>query len=255
MKIEKVFEDKNILVVNKPSGLVVNKSETAREETLQDQLADYFQLNDLGIGDRAGIVHRLDRQTSGLLAVAKSKKVFEFLQEQFRMRQVNKEYIGLVHGFLKDSQGSISGNIGRIGKFGKFGVVHEGREAETDYKVINRYSFKEDKFNETVDALSLNKNRINYLGVNARNYTLVKIVPKSGRTHQIRVHLKSMGNSVVSDNLYTSNKLLKFDLAWCSRLFLHASYLSFRPLRSKSVLEFKLDLPNDLKESLNFLNR
>ena len=78
MKFGKVFEDENVLVVDKPSGLVVNRSETIREETLQDQLVNYFQLRDLGIGDRVGIVHRLDRETSGLLVVAKKQKVFDY---------------------------------------------------------------------------------------------------------------------------------------------------------------------------------
>src|SRR3990170_6415133 len=99
MKLEIVFEDSEILVVDKPAGLVVNRSETVKEETLQDLLSEYFNLgSSLGIGDRAGIVHRLDRETSGLLIVAKTKIAFENLQDQFRERKVEKEYVCLAHG-------------------------------------------------------------------------------------------------------------------------------------------------------------
>src|SRR3989344_965169 len=99
MKLEIVFEDSEILIVDKLAGLVVNRSQTAKEETLQDQLSVYFNLgNDLGVGDRAGIVHRLDRETSGLLIVAKTKIAFETLQDQFRERKVEKEYVCLAHG-------------------------------------------------------------------------------------------------------------------------------------------------------------
>ncbi|KKR61076.1 MAG: Pseudouridine synthase [Candidatus Curtissbacteria bacterium GW2011_GWA2_40_31] len=103
MLFKVIFEDEQILVVDKPAGLVVNRSETNRQETLQDQLVDYFKLgHDLGIGDRAGIVHRLDRETSGVLVVAKTQKAFDFLQKQFKDRKIKKEYVALVHGFVKE---------------------------------------------------------------------------------------------------------------------------------------------------------
>src|SRR3989339_914272 len=99
MLFKVIFEDEQILVVDKPAGLVVNRSQTNEGETLQDQLCEYFQLgDDLGIGDRAGIVHRLDRETSGVLVVAKTQRAFEILQSQFKDRSVKKEYTTLVHG-------------------------------------------------------------------------------------------------------------------------------------------------------------
>src|SRR4030042_5404723 len=114
MKLKIIFKDDQILVVEKPTGLVVNRSETIREETLQDQLAFYFHLDkSLGVGDRAGIVHRLDRETSGLLLVAKTQKAFDFLQRQFKERKVAKEYVALVHDFVKDKSGSVVSDIGR----------------------------------------------------------------------------------------------------------------------------------------------
>src|SRR3989344_2586017 len=126
MKLAKIiFEDEEILVVNKKAQVVVNKSQTFQEETLQDELGEYFGLKDgdLGIGERAGIVHRLDRETSGLILVAKTQKTFENLQAQFKNREVEKEYTALVHGHLREQAGIIEAKIERIGKFGKFGIA------------------------------------------------------------------------------------------------------------------------------------
>lgn len=249
-----VFENDDFLVVDKPSRLTVNKSETSKEETLQDQLSKYFKLaqGDLGIGDRAGIVHRLDRETSGLLVIAKTRKYFDFLQSEFKERRVEKEYIALVHGKVTEEAGVISGDLGRVGKFGKFGIVHGGREALTEFTVINR--FQKDKIwidsslNEAGAFLS--RPRINYLKTNALNYSQLKLKPKTGRTHQIRVHLKSIGHPVVSDLIYAPSKLIKFDLLWCPRLFLHSRRLCFSGPKSKKNFDFKSDLPNDLKNAM-----
>ena len=162
MKFEIVFENDNVLVVNKQSGIIVNRSETSKDGTLQDELSNYFSLKsgDLGIGDRAGIVHRLDRETSGLLVVAKTKKAFLNLQLQFKNRVVKKTYIALVHGNFLNGQGSIDAHIARIGKFGKFGVVRsnrredQGREANTDYKIVSKLQISNSKF-QTPDLKSL----------------------------------------------------------------------------------------------------
>ncbi len=246
-----VFENDQVLVVDKPAGLVVNRSETIKEETLQDQLAGYFGLSngDLGIGDRAGIVHRLDRETSGLLLVAKVQKSFDFLQKQFAQRKVQKEYIALVHGEIKQDEGTITSAVGRIGKFGKFGVSDAGRESETAYELVKRYKFNEKKFAQIVGQGFI-KPRINYLKKHAQDYTQLKVLPKTGRTHQIRVHLKSIGHPVVSDLIYTPAKLLKFDSVWCSRMFLHAAKLTFIDPATKSSVEFTSLLPKDLKNAM-----
>lgn len=259
MNLNIIFENEQFLILDKPSGIVVNKSQTTREETLQDQAAKYFGLKDgdLGIGDRAGIVHRLDKETSGLLLVAKIGKVFDFLQTEFKSREVKKEYIVLVHGALDPISGSINLRIGRIGKFGKFGQVDRrnfsGRETQTDYEVIKRYKFSDTKFEQILQRLALTRSRINYLKRNAYRFSLLKVLPKTGRTHQIRVALKSIGYPVVSDVIYTPSKLLKFDLAFCPRLFLHASFLEFRDPKTHKLLSFKSNLPNDLKTGLSFL--
>ena len=253
-KLKIIFEDKRILVIDKLAGLVVNRSATVGEATLQDQLSEDFKLgNNLGIGDRAGIIHRLDRETSGVLVVAKTQRAFEILQSQFKDRSVKKEYITLVHGFLKDESGSIIGDIGRIGKFGKFGVVDEGRASRTDFKVVRGYQFRESRFNVFIHQNKPTKARVNYLKNHAKNYTLVHLFPRTGRTHQVRVHLKSIGHPVVSDLIYAPSKLIKFDRLWCPRLFLHASYLEITFPGTKKELKFSSDLPKDLKSAFENL--
>ena len=250
MKLEVVFEDSEILVLDKPTGLVVNRSQTLGEETLQDLLSKYFNLgSSLGIGDRAGIVHRLDRETSGLLLVAKTQKSFENLQDQFKERKVEKEYVCLVHGEVSKKTGVIEADVARIGKFGKFGIVKEGRESRTEFKVIEKYEFREKLFDELLLKVQT-KSRINYLTKQAKKYTLLNLFPKTGRTHQIRVHVKSIGHPAISDLIYTPKKLLKFDLLWCPRLFLHASSLRFIHPKTKNTVLFGSDLPKDLKDAI-----
>lgn len=264
-----VFEDEEIIIIDKPAGLVVNRSETIKEETLQDQLSDYFHLgSSLGVGDRAGIVHRLDRETSGLMVCAKTQAVFDNLQAQFKNRRVQKEYMALVHGFLKNPSGTITANIGRVGKFGKFGIVAGGRESKTDFEVEGRYKIKEDRFNLILNSIQdpdsgqarlaakrarMTKSRLNYLKNHARDYSFVTLYPKTGRTHQIRVHLKSIGHPVVGDSIYAPSKLLKFDRLWCPRLFLHAKNLEFSHPASGRPIFFDSDLPKDLKYALSSL--
>lgn len=251
-----LFEDSWILVIDKPPGVVVNKAETVRVETVQDLISDYLKLKDLGIGGRAGLVHRLDRETSGLLLAAKTEKAFLNLQDQFKSRSVRKKYSALVHGHLKQEEGEIEAKIVRVGKFGKFGVAkrddREVREARTEYKVEKRLTIDEKSFGELVSE-SLTKARLNYLKRQAREYSLLDVFPKTGRTHQIRVHLKSISHPVVSDLIYTPKKLLDFDLLWCPRLFLHAAELEFRHPATGKNISFRLPLPSDLKEALKQL--
>lgn len=244
-----IFEDNSILVLDKPAGLVVNKSETIKEETLQDQISKYFHLgSDLGIGDRAGIVHRLDRETSGLMVVAKTQESFENLQGQFKEREMAKEYVALVHGKFEKDEGLIDAPIGRVGGFGRFGIVSGGRESKTAYQVESRLKIEEETFSKLL--ADENKNRKAYFTNHAREYTYVTLFPKTGRTHQIRVHLKSLGHPLVSDLIYGPSKLLKFDLLWCQRLFLHAKSLEFtHPVTGKRIF-FESELPDDLKEAL-----
>ena len=247
-----VYQDKYLLVIDKPSGLVVNKAESVSGATLQDLLSSYLNLpaGDLGIGGRAGIVHRLDRETSGLIICAKTQKAFENLQKQFKERQVEKEYLALCHGRL-EKEGVISGQLGRHPKnLGKFAVLSTGREAETKYQTLKHLRMRDKDIERLV--MGLKAKSLNYYKQFA-HFSYLALYPKTGRTHQIRVHLKSLQRPVVADSLYLGKRLYQFDHQWCPRLFLHAASLKLNHPISHKTLELTSDLPNDLEKALNKL--
>lgn len=217
-----IFEDRFILVLEKPAGVVVNKAETTKEETIQDWIIKYLKIKGRGVGERAGIVHRLDKETSGILVVAKDQKSFENLQRQFKERRVEKRYLALVHGQIEPREGVIDVPISRS-PFNrkKFGVFLGGRPAKTRYRTISNEKF-----------------------------SLLELTPETGRTHQIRVHLKYINHPVVSDEKYAGRKTARADRKWCPRLFLHASYLSFIHPQTKERIEFTSKLPPDLSRAL-----
>ena len=209
-----VFEDDYLLVLDKPAGMVVNRARTVKEKTLQDWLEKNikYQISNIKYY-RSGIVHRLDKETSGLILVAKTKEVFENLQGQFKKRQVKKKYLALVYGKLEPKEGEIVLPIGRTKKDReKFGIEVEGRKARTKYRILKYY-----------DALSL-----------------VELMPSTGRTHQIRVHLSFLGHPIVADLKY-GGKRAKRDRLSCPRMFLHASYLGFDRRSFTSPLPFELE--------------
>ncbi|MEX2027943.1 MAG: RluA family pseudouridine synthase [Candidatus Curtissbacteria bacterium] len=247
-----IFEDNDILVLDKEAGIVVNRAQTVHDETLQDQLAEYLSLGSgLGIGGRAGIVHRLDRETSGLMVVAKAQGVYDNLLAQFAERKIKKEYVALVHGKIVQDYGTIEAPIGRVGGYGKFGTVLGGRPSRTDFEVSGRCNLKDAVLEGLMEEEG--KNRKNYFKNHARFYTQVLAHPLSGRTHQVRVHLKSIGYPLVSDSIYAPTKLLKLDLRWCPRLFLHAKSLEFTHPGTKKAIFFESELPEDLKNVLENL--
>jgi len=222
-----VFEDEEILVLDKPAGMVVNRAKTVREKTVQDWLESKFPISSEFV-QRAGIVHRLDKETSGLLLVAKTPKAFANLQQQFKERKVEKKYFALVHGRVEPKEGEICLPVGRLPwRRERFGVLPEGRKAISKYKIIS--CFPKDEF------------------------TLLEVSPKTGRTHQIRVHLRYFGHPIAADKFYLGKKRLKKDLQWCPRLFLHASYLGFFHPKTGKWVEFALELPEDLKQVLKKL--
>lgn len=251
MKLEDliVYEDGSIIVVDKPGDLVVNRSETIQSQTLQDLISEYLKLGEsLGVGERAGIVHRLDRETSGLLIVAKTDSAFENLQAQFKNRNVQKEYVALVHGSFDQNEGMIDAPIARIGSFGKFGIMEGGRESKTFYKVDARLDLGKELFGKLAD--DFNKNKTRYLSAHGREFALLTLTPKTGRTHQIRVHLKSINKPLVADKIYGPTRLLSFDLMWCPRLFLHAKSIEFTHPKTGETMFLESELPQDLQNAL-----
>lgn len=230
-----LFEDKAILVLEKPAGIVVNRAKTVKDKTLQDWVERKKTLRDKDIKilresdfiRRSGIIHRLDKETSGVMVVAKNPQVFNNLQKQFKERKVEKKYLALVHGEVSPPKGKITASISRS-PFDrkKFGVFLGGRPAKTKYKVKKHYALY------------------------SKPYTLLELVPTTGRTHQIRVHLKYIGYPVVSDSKYAGRKTARADRKWCSRQFLHASFLSFfHPKKNKKV-KFSSPLPVELQNAL-----
>lgn len=230
-----LFEDRDLLVIDKPSGIVVNKSDTTSgEETVQDLVEDKIEKTDEGKDSeyalRGGIVHRLDKETSGLLLIAKNKQAFENLQSQFKARTVDKDYIALAHGQIKPDAGEINVPVGRLPWNRKrFGVLSGGRESRTLYNTLETNG-------EGKDAL-----------------TLIRLKPQTGRTHQIRVHLKYLNHPIFADPVYGGRKTSRNDRKILDRVFLHAYSISFNhPKNGKRVI-LTSPLPKELQKTLKML--
>jgi len=229
-----IFEDESLFVVDKPAGWITNDADTTTNQpVLQTWIRENFDYPLNGDRDlRDGIVHRLDKETSGLLIVAKTKDSFEKLQAEFKERKVSKSYIALLHGKVEPTEGKIEATVGRLPWHrSRFGVMPGGRDSVTEYKVI--------KF---------------YPGNNA-GLSLVEFFPKTGRTHQIRIHARHIGHAIVADEFYAGRKTARNDRKWCPRLFLHAASIKFIHPESGKEVEFKSDLPVELKEVLQSLER
>ncbi len=213
-----IYEDDDLLVLDKPAGLTVHPAPGHPSHTLVNAVLSYFpHLADIGDSLRPGIVHRLDKDTSGVMLVAKNSIAQADLAEQFKAHSVAKAYLVLVKGRLTPENGIIEAPIGRDPRNRKrMAVVAEGREARTEYQVV-RY----------ID-----------------DYTLLEVRPETGRTHQIRVHLSAIGYPVVGDAMYGVKS------AYLSRQFLHASRLGFKLPSTGEDVEFKSELPPDLEQAL-----
>ena len=238
MKVKVIFESDDFWVVDKPAGMVVNRAQTVKRKTLQDWAEK--RLRDQGIdltgesdfNRRGGIVHRLDKATSGLLVAAKNEIAFTRLQVQFKARTVEKKYLALVHGRVVPSKGEIRFPVGR-NPFNreKFGVFPGGREALTGYEAAD------------------------YFSRSGKEFSLVEAFPKTGRTHQIRVHFKALGHPIVADAKYAGRKTNRRDREWCPRMFLHAAFLAFDHPQSGKRARFKSPLPDDLAQALESLEK
>lgn len=243
-----IHQEDSFLVLNKPAGLVVDPNETTKEETLADILTRDFNIKLF----RGGIVHRLDKDTSGIILVAKTQEALENLQSQFKERIIKKEYLALCHGVVTES-GKIEGSIGRNpGNREKFIVLEDGREAVTEYEPIQSLVMS----SELIERIFEGFNKIQLRKLRTMNYelfTLLRCKPHTGRTHQIRVHLKYINYPIVSDEKYTGRKIYRLDKRWCPRMFLHAEKIGFKHPVSGEWMELGSALPEDLRGALENL--
>lgn len=257
--IKIVYEDDDILIVDKPAGITVNRAETTRNQiTVQDWAEEKIGIKNLEFTvkekkvennnnyqekvwdpvaefyNRGGVVHRLDKETSGILILAKNPLAFEALQKQFKERVVKKAYTALAHGKIVPKEGEVSIPVGRLPwNRMRFGVVPGGRESVTFYKVKVYYQDSRTK----------------------EYYSYVELSPKTGRTHQIRVHLKYLGYPIFADFLYAGRKTAKKDRKILNRVFLHAAKISFIHPSSGEEVHFESPLPMELESVLKRLEQ
>lgn len=232
-----VFEDKDLVVVDKPAGLVVHPGAGNPSGTLANALVYHFsQLSATAGTIRPGIVHRLDKETSGLLVVAKNDVAHERLSDQFVSREIHKSYVALVYGKMSVARGDVQARIGRSShNRTRMAVLRgtAGRPAHTIFEVSSRY----------------------------RDFTLLDVQIKTGRTHQIRVHMAHIGHPVVGDSTYASGRekmvrdmAIRREIQGLGRHFLHSAELAFKHPRSGQVLRFRSHLPLQLSDFLSVLS-
>lgn len=218
-----VYEDDDVIVVNKPQGMVVHPAPGHPDHTLVNALLYHSPLSTINGEFRPGIVHRIDKDTSGLLMVAKNDMAHRSLAAQLKAKTNEREYVALVHGVIKEDQGTIDAPLGRSPKDRKKqAVVADGRHAVTHFKVLKRY----------------------------RHYTLVSCRLETGRTHQIRVHMKYIGHPLAGDPLYGPRKTLPGN-----GQYLHARLLGFKHPRTGKQLTFTAPLPPYFQKMLDKLDK
>ena len=217
-----IYEDEYLMVINKPTGLVVHPGNGHYDNTLVNGLKYYTDnLSDISGEERGGIVHRLDKDTSGLMLVAKTNMVHELLADDFKHKRIYREYYALLKGVFPTNSAEVEAPIGRSKTaFNKMEVRSDGKWAKTNLKVLKRYT----------------------------KYTLVSLVLETGRTHQIRVHMKYIGYPVFNDPVYDKEVIPSFGQ------FLHSKTLRFTHPVTKTKLEFTTELPEVFQEFLNKLD-
>ena len=230
--IEVIHEDSSIIVVNKPAGMVVHPGAGVNKGTLVNALL--FRCTDLsGIGGkiRPGIVHRLDKDTSGVMVAAKNDQSHNSLVDQFKEREVKKRYLAIVEGNIKEDSGSFASQIGRgpINRIKMSSKSKAGRESLTLWKVLKRFN----------------------------SASLVEAEPKTGRTHQIRVHFSENGYPILADKVYGHKKqrdnLLSGAAKEIGRQALHASRIGFVHPETEKWVEFEAPIPQDMQRALSYL--
>lgn len=234
MKIKVLYEDTNILAIDKPSGISVHADGRSKAKTVADWiLKNYPKMKNVGENEiyenkkikteikKPGIVHRLDRETSGVLLLAKDEKTYQFLKQQFKDRIVKKTYIAIVNGHLKNDRGIINNPIGRSPTdFRRYlagrGARGEMREALTEYTVLKRIP----------------------------KFTIVEVRPKTGRTHQIRVHMKYLNHPVVCDELYNPGAAKPKGI---KRMALHAKSIEFKNPKGQ-IVKIESKIPKEFEK-------
>lgn len=239
-----IFETEEVLVVDKPAGLVVHGEGSDPSGTLVEwflgRAPEAYGVGEPRIGsdgrevERSGVVHRLDRDTSGVMVLAKKQTAFDLLKSQFQNREIEKEYRALAYGHMKEEWGSINRPIGRSASNWRKRSAERGakghlREAVTDWEVIKQGEYQEEKF------------------------AYLKLLPKTGRMHQLRVHLKAIDHPIVGDRLYAGKRLEQSNNLNLERLALHAHKLSF-VLPAGDFVEFKSDIPIELDQAVSGLS-
>jgi 23S rRNA pseudouridine1911/1915/1917 synthase len=242
-----LYEDEGVAVINKPAGISVHPAaHNPSEITLIDFLLRRWpEMRSVGEDPlRPGIVHRLDKEASGVLVVAKTRAAFLFLKKQFQERTVEKTYLVLVIGRMPQQKGEIEKPIFRSRRFGTFTTrIRPGKVSSETFP-------KKMKLREAATAWKVLKE---YRGENSETLTLLSVTPKTGRTHQIRVHLAAIGHPVAGDPLY-GGKAARKARPELGRMFLHAFQLRFT-LPSGRALLVEADLPPELKRFLETLPR
>lgn len=267
MRIKVLYENKDILAINKPSGIAVHSDGRSKEKTITDWvLKNYPKLKGVGEPvtfneqeiDRPGIVHRLDKETSGVLLIVKNKKAFAHFKKQFMDRTIKKTYVAIVSGWPKLDHGTINKPIGRSPsdfrrRLAGRGARGELREAVTEYKVFKRFLAPTSR---NFSSCALPRVRGGALGdknfekSQLEKFSLLEIHPKTGRTHQIRVHMKFLNYPIVCDSLYNPTG---FCLVGIKRLALHAKSIEFTSLSGKKI-KVESSVPKEFREVLKYKN-
>ncbi|MDX1954873.1 MAG: RluA family pseudouridine synthase [Chitinophagaceae bacterium] len=243
MDLNIAFEDEHLMMINKPAGMVVHPGSGNYTGTLLNGVAWYLKQKDPGVTEdslpRFGLVHRIDKNTSGLLVLAKTQVAMSKLAKQFYDHTVKRQYVALVWGDLKEDSGTIIAHVGRHQRFRKLFEAYpegeHGKEAITHYQVLERFGYT----------------------------TLVRCILETGRTHQIRVHMKYLGHPLFNDDTYGGDKIVKGTVyaryrqfvencfALCPRHALHARTLGFVHPVSGKELFFEADLPSDIQSVID----
>ena len=244
-----VYQDEHVLVVDKPAGLTVHPAPGHRRGTLVNALlARYPEIEGVGDRLRPGLVHRLDADTSGLLAVARTPLAHESLSRQIRERAITKVYLALVRGHPKPSEGTVEAPIARHPRHRqRMGIVAGGRDASTQYRTLRLFRIAA---SDTPQRRGRRVALPQGAAANGRiGFALLEVRLHTGRTHQIRVHMSFLGHPVAGDAKYGGR------VPFLRRQFLHAHRLGFRLPTTEQYVEFASPLPPDLEEALGFLER